>query len=161
MRITPRRLVRTPRVLTAALLLLAPALLHSQVPDLPAGARVRLMIADSMRVAPLVPRMTPLIGRVERVTGDTFYVVPQGASTPAAIPRRVVRQAAVSLGNSRARSAFTHAVGTAIALAIFGYLAEDDGDRSWERVGSYAAVGAGAGLLIGALSPYEHWRRLR
>ncbi len=126
---------------------------------LPAGARVRVIVPDSLRAAPFAPRAQPLVGTIARGGADTLYLVPPGGAGTVALPRDAVRGLAVSRGASRARSAVEQAVAGAVLLAGAALTADRDGGRvAARRAAGLGAAGAAIGAVIGAARPYERWR---
>lgn len=153
----------------ATALLLAPATpAAAQFPDAVAtGVRVRIVLPDSVRQAPLQPRDQTVIGTVARVGGDTLHLAIPSTSGTVAVPRSSVRRLSVSLGvPSRPESAARHGLAWAAAGALGFFLARSgDEGSSFASDGEAAAIGAGIGFgigaILGAVSPSERWRRLR
>ena len=146
--------------LVVALASLLSARLHAQraaTPD--QGSRVRLAIADSLRQEPFLRRTRSVIGTLARATPDTLWLHVGGPDT-VRIPRTDLRSIDVSRGASRASSAFEQGIAVAAIFGLPLYSAADDRDerqRAVVIVGSTAALAA----IIGAVRPYERWRRLR
>jgi hypothetical protein len=149
-----------PAVVLAALCAAPPAAAQAGAAPAPEGARVRLTLADSVRPAPLAPRAAALVGTLARATADTLYVVPAGAATAAAVPRRAVRVLSVSRGVSRPRSALEQAVVGGVTWALLAYAAGGTDGAPARRVAAYGAAGVGVGAVLGAVRPYERWRRV-
>ena len=99
------------------------------------GARVRVILRDSLRQWTFAPRTQTLIGTVVTRNADTLTLT-IGAADTARVSRPQVRGLAVSRGTSRLRSA--------IAQAAFGALVGSVlSDRAWPR---WANVGVAGGL---------------
>ena len=130
-----------------------------RVDDVPAGARVRLAIADSLRQEPFLPRGHRVIGTLARATPDTLWLHVVGPDT-VRVPRSAVRGVEVSRGASGVSSALEQFVAVALIFGIPLYSAADDRDerqRAIVIVGGTAVVAA----VVGALRPNERWRRVR
>lgn len=155
------------RLLIVSLLLAAPGLALAQFPaDVQPGARVRVWIPETNRQEEGPNRRQLLRGTVESVDGPLRLRVP-GTTGSLAIPRAAVRRLDVSRGVSRGASMFERAVGGAIGGAIFLGSLNDPRNSTgphyrtdWEAAGVGAALGAGFGAVIGAIWPYERWRRV-
>ncbi len=126
------------------------------------GQRVQLVLRDSLRQGPFLPARHVVVGRFSRVAADSVWIRPYGASE-FGVARPLIRHARVSLGTSRLRSAVTLGFGWGFAVAAAVAIDQLDEDHANERrdllVG--AGVGAGAGLLVGSISPFEHWRSVK
>jgi hypothetical protein len=129
-------------------------------PEIPPATRVRLLLPDSSRQAPLAPRRQVVIGRVVRSTADSIYL-----QLPTSTPFGVARAGVpiwVSRGVSRPHSALQAGAFMAMLAAATIYF---DGPQGRYHQSSDAmvagAIGFGVGGIIGALSPWERWRRLR
>ena len=129
------------------------------VADLAPGARVRVYVSDSLRQDVFLPRTRNFIGALSRATADTLWLHVGGPDT-VRIPRSDVRSLYASRGASRLTSALERGFLIAVAFGVPLYTAADDRD---ERRKAVAVVGAGAVLaaIVGAVRPYEHWRRVR
>ena len=130
--------------------------------DVRPGDRVRLIMRDSLRQEPVLPTRQTMVGQFVRATSDSVWLRPAGASE-VSVARPEIRRASVSRGASRLRSAFTFgaSVGFAFAAAIaIDQIDHDSNNRARDALLA-GGVGFGGGMLIGALSPYEHWRDLR
>jgi hypothetical protein len=116
------------------------------------GARVRVTLSDSLRQWSLAPRTQALIGTVIALNADVLMLT-IGAADTMRISRSHIRGLAVSRGTSRLRSA--------VAQAAFGaFLGSVLSDRKLPRW-AVVSVGAGLGVVVGSLAPFEHWRRVR
>ena len=124
-----------------------------------AGARVRIVLADSVRQAPLITGRLVLVGTLTRSTPDSLAV--RIMDDTVRLARPAVRRLDVSHGASRGRSAAEQAVLAAVVFAAAEYASsnKDNRDRG-RRVVTVGALGAALGGLLGALRPYEHWSRL-
>jgi hypothetical protein len=122
--------------------------------DLPPSTRVRLRLPDSLRQSPLSPRTRFFVGQFVRATPDSIYLQVHG-SAPFGIARDGVRMW-TSRGASRGRSALW--AGAYLGL-LGAYTQLIDGERSEALV--VGGIGLGVGVVVGALSPWERWRRLR
>jgi hypothetical protein len=128
---------------------------------LPSGARVRIELSDSLRPFPLARRTRVMVGRLARATPDTLFLQ-IGSPDTLRIARSTVRQLSISLGATRSRSAAEQALITSLTVAAVTYAAgERNGVTRNDRALTMGAVGFGFGALLGALRPYEHWRRVR
>ena len=123
------------------------------------GARVRVVLPDSLRATPFAPRERALIGTVVRLTDDTLVLQMTAADT-VRLHRAVIRQIAVSQGAARGRSAMEQALSAGIAFGSAAYLSTDRRrtGRSEGALGA-ALAGVGVGALLGTLRPYERWPR--
>ena len=130
--------------------------------ETPPGERVRLVVRDSLRQGPVLPARQSIMGLFVRATADSVWIRPDGASG-LAVAHHAITRASVSRGTSRVRSALTH--GLAWGLGFAASVALDQLDEDHEHKGRDALIGAGVGLgagaLLGAVRPYEHWRRVR
>ena len=128
------------------------------IADLPSGARVRVTIPDSMRQAPLIARRQSIIGTFVRATSDTVWLRVAGPDT-IRLPRASTAVQA-SRGVSRTRSAIQFGIGAGVVALLIRY---PDAHSESARHDALGIAGGSmvAGALIGALSPYESWRRVR
>ena len=153
--------LRARLVPIAASLLAVSACAHANArPSLPpAGSRVRIAVDDSLRQAPYTSRSRSLIGTLARGTSDTLWLHVAGPDT-VRVPRSTVRWMEVSRGASRLSSALEQGFFVAVIFGLPAYGAADDRDEKREAV---AIVGGTAVLaaIIGAVRPYERWRRVR
>lgn len=135
----------------------------------PAGARVRVVLPDSRRQAPLLPRQQAVIGTVAAVVGDTLVLAVPGTAGGLRVDRADLRALAVSRGvPGRPESALRQGVSTGVALALaflFLHTGDDAGYRPFRSAGEAAALGGAAGFgigaVFGAVSPSERWRNVR
>jgi hypothetical protein len=132
------------------------------------GTRVRVAIPDTSRQAWFVPRELWLRGTVSSVSGDTMRIRIPSTGGVLAIARADMRRLDRSLGvPSRGVSAAQGFVGGAIFGVVTGLLLNwigvgDFEDRSLgESALVVGALGAGTGVVLGALQPVEKWRRVR
>ena len=127
--------------------------------DAAAGSRVRITVADSLRQSPYMARSTSLVGTLARVTPDTLWLHVAGPDT-VRVPRSTLRRMEISRGASRLSSALEQGIFVAL---VFGPLAYNAADDSHEKRQAVAIVGSTAVLaaVIGAVRPYERWRRMR
>lgn len=125
------------------------------------GTRVRIALPDSLRAAPLARPVLFITGTVVRATQDSLELHVGGAN-PLTVARGTIIGLSVSEGTSRMRSAFDHAFFSGLLIGITTYGV----DNSEGHVrGRYIAIGAvsgtALGAVLGALSPFEHWRKVR
>ncbi|HZF66512.1 MAG TPA: hypothetical protein VEZ47_00540 [Gemmatirosa sp.] len=152
---------RVALLASSALLMSAPRLARGQgTAPLPAGARVRLQLADSLRPGPFAPRAQRVIGTVVRDAGGVI-ALEVGARDTLRLARASVERIAVSRGASRTRSALQQAAFGAFSLAAVGAFTRSGDDRSEHVAARRAALGAGIGVIVGTVSPYERWRTIR
>ena len=130
----------------------ATPLVAQQIETVPVDVRVRLTLRDSVRAQPFTRQTTPLIGTVISSTANDFTLA-VGARDTVRITRPSIRSVQISRGASRRRSAITRW----IKGGVVGTLRR--GEASERVLG--AAIGTGLGVVIGLLSPYEHWRSFR
>lgn len=123
--------------------------------SLPIGSRISATLSDSVRQFVFEPKLQALRGTLTRVTPDSMYLR-VGPSTPFAIARSDVRRLFVTRGVQRGRSALR--TGAFIALiAAFSAQREERFSIQALQVGG----GALAGAALGALWPFEHWKRVK
>jgi hypothetical protein len=115
------------------------------------GQRVRIAISDSLRVVPFAKRLRPMIGTLQSVSHDSIWVLLANGSATA-INRQSVQTISTSRGASRMRSALEQGVFGGLLLYVVS-----GGTRKHQL--SAATVGLGIGSVVGAISPYEHWKR--
>jgi hypothetical protein len=138
-------------------------------PEIVSGARVRVVLPDSLRQASAPTRDQWIRGRVARLTADTLFLGLGGVEAPIAIRHAAIKRIDRSLGvPSRGESALRGAVGWALFGALFGLATGwpefDEGvneRNAGDRAALGAAWGAGVGFVLGALFPSERWRRVR
>jgi hypothetical protein len=125
------------------------------------GSRIRIGLPDTLRVSPFVRGGQWIAGTLVRATPDSL-VLHVGGANPFFVARRDVTTLAVSEGSSRVRSAADHAFFGAVLFGIATYLVDDaEGGVQGRRVAIAAGSGAAVGAVLGALSPFEHWRKVR
>lgn len=130
------------------------------------GTRVRIVVPDTVRQAPLAPRQQVLFGTVVGVERDSIQIVLPYLSGALAVPRSQVRALSVSLGvPSRTESALRKGLELALLTALVFVVTDDGNGQFGDNLGERAAVGAGVGFgvgaVLGAVWPSERWRRLR
>ena len=149
------------------LLVLAPPAVAQFPAEVVTGARVRIVVPDSVRQEPLMPRRQQLLAVVAGIGDDTLYVAVPYSTGTFAVPRANVRQLSISRGvPSRGESALRRGLELAVTGALtFWVTHQFDDEGSFDSGGQAAAIGAGvgfgAGALLGAVLPSERWRRLR
>lgn len=112
--------------------------------------------ARSSRVAPAIA-----VATLVRVTPETLVVQPIGATGPESYPRAgLVQRVEASRGEAESRSMLVQGVANAFLLGLVGYSRAERAERRQSTV-RWAAAGALFGISIGAISPFEHWRRIR
>jgi hypothetical protein len=133
------------------------------------GTRVRVQIAER-EPQPETPfrRSQLLRGEVTRITPDTLLLRPAAGLSELAVPLTAVQRLDRSAGvPSRVVNALHHGIMGAIAGALWFGLTYQRGEQEYGVVnrGEATALGAGAGLLVGALwgalAPTERWREIR
>lgn len=134
----------------------------AQAPEEPSvGNRIRVKLPDSLRVAPFWRRELSVTGRLVRATPDTL-VLHVGGANPLAVSRTSVTELSVSEGSSRARSALSNGFWSGLSMAALRYAIESDArDQDNRRIAIAGGAGFALGALVGALSPFEHWRKVR
>lgn len=103
-------------------------------------------------------------GTLLDIDADSLTIQVHPGTGPLRVSRGAVRRMYVSRGvPSRAQSAAVGAVGGALVGALSWGLPDGDGafDRDHGSALTGAAVGAGFGLVVGALFPRERWHRIR
>ena len=149
------------RLAAYALCLGAPAQAHGQgLADVAPASRLRLQLPDSLRQVPLASRKQLVTGQLVRATADSVYLQMSG-SAPFGVARAGVPMW-VSRGASRGQSALL----AGAALGLFSaFVVYTDGEQGRYHQTSDAmvggAIGLGVGIIVGAVSPWERWRRLR
>jgi hypothetical protein len=136
--------------------------------DVAVGSRVRVVVADSVRQqwAPSTPQW--LRGDIAAISRDVLYLQLPNTEAPVPIRHSAIRRLDRSLGvPRRPESALRGAIAGALWGAFFLGLTQsmDQGGFNdsgvWDNVGEGAAIGAGAGFLLGAIFPTERWRHIR
>lgn len=120
------------------------------------GTRVQLVLADSLRQGPLFAARQVLVGTLTRVTADSIWLQPKGVAE-FSVSRAAIRSARASRGVSRVRSAATFGLGLGLTAATLQLAKRDSRDD----VLGVGGVTLGVGIILGASSPFEHWRRLQ
>lgn len=122
------------------------------------GTRIQVFLSDSLRAMPFSRPLQGINGSFVRATTDSIWLQPIDASS-IAVSRAAVRATFVSRGASRSRSAvaFGFAVAIPVALIQVAY----DRERSTRDKFAITGLSLGLGAVLGAISPYEQWRRLR
>jgi hypothetical protein len=151
-------------ILTAALAVSTalPAVARAQDPQ--PQQRVMVTLARQPEVeGHTIPQA--IRGTLLQIDADSMTIQVHPGTGPLRVSRGVVRRMYVSRGvPSRARSAATSAVGFAVVGALTTWLHNDsDHQFSSDREAALAgaALGAGLGLVEGALNPRERWHRVR
>jgi hypothetical protein len=138
-----------------------PAQVHAQeLADVAPATRLRLLLPDSLRQQPLAPREHFVTGRFVSATADSVYLQMSGTA-PFGVARSGVPMW-VSRGASRGQSAVLAGVALGMLSAVVIYTDGEQGryhQTSDALVGG--AIGLGVGAIVGAVSPWERWRRLR
>ena len=131
------KLIFVATVASAALVRTAAA----QAPDEPSvGSRIRIKV---------------------RATPDTL-VLHVGGANPLAVSRATVTEVSVSEGSSRGRSALTNGFWSGLSMAALRCAIESNArDQDNRRIAIAGGAGFALGALVGALSPFEHWRKVR
>jgi hypothetical protein len=125
------------------------------------GSRIRVGLPDSLRVSPFVRRGQWIAGTLVRTTPDSL-VLHVGGANPFHVARRDVTRLEVSEGSSRVRSAADQALFGAVLFGVATYFVDHaEGGVQRRRVTIAVGSGVAAGVVLGALSPFEHWRMLR
>lgn len=120
------------------------------------GTRVELEVKDAFPQMPISRARQRLIGTLVRANSDSIWIQPAGAST-ISIAQQAITNARASRGVSRLRSAAIFGATLAITAGTVQYLqARDKPQRMWMAAGA----GAGVGVVIGSISPFEQWRRI-
>jgi len=156
-----RLVTKLMRLAVYSVCLGAPAQAHAQrLDDVTPATRLRLLLPDSLRQVPLASRKHFVTGQFVRATADSVYLQMSGAA-PFGVARAGVPMW-VSRGASRGHSAL--AAGAALGL-LSAAVVYADGEQGRYHQTSDAmvggAIGLGVGVIVGAASPWERWRRLR
>jgi hypothetical protein len=158
-----RALVFRQGVLFALFISTVSAVAHSQsLSDVQAGQRVQLTLRDSLRQEPILSPRQIVVGQFVRLTGDSVWIRPVGASD-IGVARLAIKKARVSRGASRLRSALTLGFGLGVGFALSVAVDHIDTDREHPKRNALIAGGVGltAGTVVGAITPFEHWRDIR
>jgi hypothetical protein len=157
-------------VLSISALLYVPSLASAQFPaDIQPGVRVRVHLPEAYRQATTPSNRQALRGIVESISQDTLRLTVPGAGGTLSVATGSIRRLEMSRGApSRTVSAIEQALGGAMSGAIALAIANDEYGSDWPHyrsdwraAGVGAAIGGGAGALIGLLFPTERWRRVR
>ena len=132
------------------------------------GVRVRVWLPEAQQQDKGPWRRQLLRATVSEVNTDTLRLTVPGTQGLLSVPRAGMRRLDVSLGTSRAASAFERAAAFAISGAIWAALENDPNStewphyrRDWRAAGEGAKWGAALGALVGLVFPTERWRRVR
>lgn len=131
---------------------------HAQtLTQLPANTRIRVILPDSLRQGSFSPKQQFIAGELVRVTTDSLTMRVKGAGD-LSMPLLNIRQIRASRGASRGRSAFI----SGVALGAAGLLVVN-ASRRYTNNDMWVAggVGLGVGAIMGAISPFETWRRIK
>jgi hypothetical protein len=135
--------------------------------DAAVGSRVRVVVADSVRQQ-WAPSTQWLRGDIAAMSADVLYLQLPNTEAPVPIRHSAIRRLDRSLGvprrpESALRGAIAGAFWGAIALGLSQSVDDGgfNGSGFWDNVGQAAAIGAGAGFVLGAMFPNERWRRIR
>ena len=148
-------------VATVAVVGLAPAA-AAQLQEQPSvGSRVRIGLPDSVRYSPFVRPGFWVTGTLVRATQDSL-VLHVGGANSLSVARRDITGLAVSQGSSRARSAVEHGLFAGVLFAFATYTVDNtERNLRGRNVAIAAGSGVALGAVLGALSPFEHWRKLK
>lgn len=132
----------------------------------PVGERVRVRVDDLHRQGDMLPRSMELRGTLTALDSSALFIeiAPGGGSIT--VPRPSIRSFAISKGvPSRLESAVRRGAAWTLMGALLGFGFRDFPDRGsrtpWQdAVIVGAGTGAITGVFMGALSPYERWRRV-
>ena len=125
----------------------------------PDGSRVRVTIPDSLRQDVFLPRARSFVGTLARSTTDTLWL-DIGSPDSVRVARTTLRRLEVSRGASRVSSALEQAIGFGAAAYLLVHSISDQPDRR-ERATAIGLTAAGVAGLVGALRPFERWKRVR
>ncbi|HEX6750264.1 MAG TPA: hypothetical protein VF092_23425 [Longimicrobium sp.] len=154
--------MRTP----IAVIALAAAAVLASIPaaaqEIAAGTRVRITLTPQRDVEGYTPPQV-LRGTLVAMDATSMTLQLHPGAGPVRVQRDAVRRVDVSRGvPSRAANAAMGAVGGAVVGALeFWLLNDEEFDSDSEAAWTGAAVGAGFGLVTGALFPRERWKRVR
>ena len=154
----------SPIVAAALLALLAVALGAARVGAQsavapPVGARVRVVLPDSVRAASFGQPSRALVGILAHATPDTLWLE-VGSPDTVRVARASLRSVQVSRGASRIASAVELGLFTGITYGLVAYAASPEDVRARRAVRFGIGFGA-VGALLGTLRPYERWGYFR
>ena len=146
-----------------------PATAQSGFPaEIQPGTRVDVLVRDTSRQVWVVPPQQSIRGTVTALAGDTLRLRVPHTSGTLAISRADVRHLRRSLGvPNRGESAARGLVGGAVLGALYGLILRSTERSDWgERTTGDAAllgagIGAGIGVVTGAIFPTERWKRVK
>ena len=102
-----------------------------------------------------------IAGTLVRATADSL-VLHVGGDNSLYVERRTITALEVSEGRSRWRSAMSHALFAGAVSMEATYLVDRfEGRRNGRHMAIAAGTGGALGAVLGVLSPFEHWRKLR
>ncbi|MBC7842230.1 MAG: hypothetical protein H7099_07950 [Gemmatimonadaceae bacterium] len=110
---------------------------------------------DSLRSFFFGARRQVITGALSRVTADSIYLSVR-SSAPFAIARSDVRSVRVSRGESRTWSA----VQTAALFGMAGVVTTSSDNTRFPLAARYG-IGLTVGAIVGAIWPYEQWKRIQ
>jgi hypothetical protein len=125
----------------------------------PIGARVRVLLPDSVRAASFGPRGRALVGILARRTTDTLWL-DVGSPDTVRLARASIRSVQVSRGASRFASAVELGLVAGTTYAIVAAASAPENARG-RRALQFGIGSAAFGALVGALRPYERWGPFR
>lgn len=125
------------------------------------GNRVRIGMPDSARFSPFVRPGFWVTGTVVRATQDSLELRVGGTSA-LYVARRNITGLEVSEGSSRVRSAVSHGLFGGVLFAVATYLVDSsERDLHGRNLAIAATSGFASGAVLGVLSPFEHWRKVK
>jgi hypothetical protein len=119
------------------------------------GNRVRVTTTESVLPSPDAPlgRLQRMTGTVTTIAPETLYVSASPADPPLGIPRILIWQVEVSLGEDR-RGSIPDAAFTGFGAGAIAMLFVSDALKPM-----VIAAATALGAAYGGLFPYERWRR--
>jgi len=125
------------------------------------GTRIRIGLPDTLRAYPFARHGQWVVGTVVRATQDSL-VLHVGGANPLSVARHDISGVDVSRGSSRARSAVDYGLTMGLFMGAMRYsLEHSERGVHDHQVAIFAGSGVAVGAIIGALSPFEHWKRLK